>query len=116
MVIPVTRRDGAIMVTNVSAGLAHLYVDAVGCVISVQPAVAGLFGSTGSSPTALDTRYSGSQYKKTPVPAGHAVSATVVGLSLNVPSGATAVAVQVTVTDAEASGYVTRTPLGPRGQ
>ena len=112
MVIPVTSRDGTILVTNVSAGPAQLYVDAVGYVVSGQPSTAGLFGSTGSSPTALDTRGTGSKYKKTPVPAGQTVSATVVGTGLNVPTGASAVAVQVTVTDDKASGYVTAYPAG----
>ena len=111
MVIPMTSRDGTITVTNDSAGPTQLFVDAVGYLISGQPAAGGLFGLAGTT-TALDTRANGPQHKETPVPAGKTVSATVVGPNLNVPTGATAVAVQLTVTYVRAGGYVTAYPTG----
>ena len=104
--------DGRIALYNGSPGSTHIVADVAGYFASGPPGAAG-FGSV--APTrVLDTRIALGA-PNAPVPAGGSVTPRVSSRRTSgVPSsGVAAVVVNLTVTEAQQSGYVTGYPNGP---
>ncbi|MBB5871100.1 hypothetical protein F4553_004479 [Allocatelliglobosispora scoriae] len=95
--------DGRITLANGSTGTVHVLVDLLGYYTS---AAGGLFTPRGPV-RVLDTRYATGVATTTPVPAGATISVPVTGANGVPASGVTAVALNVTITGATASGYLT---------
>ena len=101
--------DGRIALYNGSPGSTHIVADVAGYFASGTPGAAG-FGSV--APTrVLDTR-TALGAPNAPVPAGGTVTPRVVGTGGVPSSGVAAVVVNLTVTEAQQSGFVTGYPNG----
>ena len=101
--------DGRIALYNGSPGSTHIVADVAGYFASGTPGAAG-FGSVAPA-RVLDTR-TALGAPNAPVPAGGTVTLRVLGTGGVPSSGVAAVVVNLTVTEAEQSGYVTGYPSG----
>ena len=101
--------DGRIALYNGSPGSTHIVADVAGYFASGTPGAAG-FGSVAPA-RVLDTR-TALGAPNAPVPAGGTVTPRVVGTGGVPSSGVAAVVVNLTVTEAEQSGFVTGYPSG----
>ena len=101
--------DGRIALYNGSPGSTHIVADVAGYFASGTPGAAG-FGSVAPA-RVLDTR-TALGAPNAPVPAGGTVTPRVLGTGGVPSSGVAAVVVNLTVTEAEQSGYVTGYPSG----
>ena len=97
--------NGTVDLTNGSAGTVQLIADVAGYVVGQPASFLGSFASL--SPTRLlDTRDGTGAPSAGAVASGGTVQLTVGGVA-GVPSGATSVVLNVTVTEPQAAGYIT---------
>ncbi len=101
--------DGKVNLFNGSGGTVQLVADVAGYYLAGEPTEAGAFKAVGPS-RVLDTRNGGGAATG-PVPARGAVSVQITG-SAGVPTGASAVAVNVTAVAPAGPGYITAWPSG----
>ena len=100
--------DGSVVLRNGGTGTVQIIADVAGYVIDGSPVALG--GLTAMSPVrVLDTRDGTGVGSAGTVPAGGDISLTIAG---GVPTGASAVVLNVTVTGPSRDGYVTVYPSG----
>ena len=113
VIVPVGA-DGKIGLYNGSPGSVSLIADVAGYFVAGAPTAAGAFSSLAPA-RLLDTR-TGNGTPAGPVPSTGAVSVQITGRGGVPATGVSAVAVNVTVTDATSTGYITVWPSGTTRQ
>ena len=100
--------DGRLTLKNTSTGTAHLIADIAGYFTAGSPDTPGAFGALPPA-RVLDTRTATGATG--PVGPGATITVQVTGRG-GVPTGAAAVALNLTVTETKAAGYITAYPTG----
>jgi PKD repeat protein len=109
MVIVPVGADGKIQLYNGSPGSVSIVADVAGYLLGGSPTVPGAFASLAPA-RVLDTRIANGATG--PVPSTGTISVQVAGRGGIPASGVSAVALNVTVTDATSAGYITVWPSG----